>query len=69
MPARIVLRCPGCKARIKAPAELLGTNRTCPGCRTWFIVRSQPIEDSGPLLAVGRGTGDEPHTPDRGARR
>jgi hypothetical protein len=61
MPARIILRCPGCKARIKAPIELLGTNRTCPGCHTWFVVRNQPIEDSGPLLAAARaGATDEP---------
>ena len=52
MSARITLRCPGCKARIKAPAELIGRRRNCPGCNTPFVVRVQPIADSDPLLVA-----------------
>jgi hypothetical protein len=51
MPA-ILLRCPGCNARIKAPAELTGQRRQCPGCQTPFVVRHEPPEDCGPVLAT-----------------
>jgi hypothetical protein len=49
MPA-IIFRCPGCGARIKAPGELLGETRRCPGCNTPFVVRVPTPPDSGPLL-------------------
>jgi hypothetical protein len=55
MPAFILLRYPGCRARIKAPPELLGQRRNCPVCNTPFVVRGQRPTDSGPLLA-----GDDP---------
>jgi hypothetical protein len=51
MPA-IIFRCPGCNARIKAPAQLLGKERQCPGCNTPFVVRTEPEEDAGPVLIV-----------------
>jgi hypothetical protein len=51
MPTFILLRCPGCKARIKVPPELLGQRRNCPGCHTPFVVRAQVPPDSGPVLA------------------
>ena len=54
MPA-IILRCPGCNARIKAPLNLLGRWRVCPGCNTRFIVRneakSKPV-DAQPVLVA-----------------
>jgi hypothetical protein len=46
----IIFRCPGCRARIKAPPELLGQRRNCPGCNTPFVVRVPAPPDSGPLL-------------------
>jgi hypothetical protein len=46
----ILLRCPGCNARIKAPVQLLGQQRSCPGCQTPFLVRFHPPEDAGPVL-------------------
>jgi hypothetical protein len=52
MPAKIILRCPGCKARIKAPSQLLGQRRNCPGCDTPFVVRIQPRQDSDPILVA-----------------
>jgi hypothetical protein len=52
MPTKIAMRCPGCKARIKAPVELLGHHRKCPGCATPFIVQSQPPQDSDVALVV-----------------
>jgi len=52
MPTTIVLRCPGCRARIKAPRQLIGQRRNCPGCDTPFVVRVQPIQDSDPLLVA-----------------
>jgi hypothetical protein len=50
MPATITFRCPGCNARIKAPAELLGQKRQCPGCKTQFTVRVSTPPDNGPIL-------------------
>lgn len=59
MSAKIVFRCPGCDAKISAPIELFGKERTCPGCSTAFIVRAQhsptrarPVVDSDPLLVA-----------------
>jgi hypothetical protein len=41
----IILRCPACQARIKAPIQLLGLHRPGPGCKTEFVVRPQPRLD------------------------
>jgi hypothetical protein len=51
MPSPIRFRCPGCRARIKAPAQLLGHHRNCPGCGQAFVVRREPPADSSPMLA------------------
>jgi hypothetical protein len=51
MPAAIITRCPGCNARIKAPYQLLGQRRMCPGCGTPFVVRVHVPADTGPVLA------------------
>jgi DNA-directed RNA polymerase subunit RPC12/RpoP len=48
--ARITFRCGGCQARIKAPYQLHGQRRSCPGCGHRFIVRAQRPQDSGPVL-------------------
>jgi hypothetical protein len=47
----IRFRCPGCNAGIKAPPQLLGHLRACPGCGRRFIVHRQAPDDAGPLLA------------------
>ena len=49
---KIILRCPGCDARIKAPWQLAGQRRNCPGCGTPFVVRPQRPEDSDPILVT-----------------
>jgi DNA-directed RNA polymerase subunit RPC12/RpoP len=43
-------RCGGCRARIKAPRQMRGQRRACPGCGHRFVVQPQRIEDSGPVL-------------------
>ncbi len=43
-------RCPGCGARIKAPLAMRGQRRTCPGCKTSFVLTLQPPEDEGTKL-------------------
>jgi hypothetical protein len=43
--------CPGCRARIKAPAQLLGRPANCPGCGRRLVVRPEAPIDSGPVLA------------------
>jgi hypothetical protein len=52
MAITIVLRCPGCSARIKAPWQLVGQRRRCPGCCTSFVVRAERPPDSGPMLVT-----------------
>jgi DNA-binding response OmpR family regulator len=52
-------RCPGCGARIKAAAELLGKMRICPGCQQPMLVKAKPPEDEGPKLVIDV---DEPPT-------
>jgi hypothetical protein len=46
----ISLRCPSCNARIKAPIQLLGQRRACPGCACQFVVRLEVPAEEGPVL-------------------
>jgi hypothetical protein len=46
----IRVRCPACRARIKAPAELIGQRRPCPRCKKSLEVRMSPPDDLGPVL-------------------
>jgi uncharacterized paraquat-inducible protein A len=46
----IHVRCPACRARIKAPAQLIGQTRPCPRCKQSLEVRMSPPEDRGPVL-------------------
>jgi hypothetical protein len=48
--SHLSIRCGGCQARIKAPVQLHGQSRACPGCGHRFIVRVQRPQDCGPLL-------------------
>jgi hypothetical protein len=48
--SHITFRCTGCRARIKAPAQLRGQTRSCPGCGARFVVQPQRLEDAGPAL-------------------
>jgi CheY-like chemotaxis protein len=48
----IQIRCPGCNARIKAPAQLNGQKRKCPGCGELLLIQRKPVEDSEPLLSA-----------------
>lgn len=60
MQAKILFQCPSCMAKIKAPAQLIGQRRNCPGCGNSFLVREQPSRkansefylpgDSDPML-------------------
>jgi hypothetical protein len=60
MPATIILHCPGCSARIKAPTQLVGQLRHCPGCGTPFVVRAQRPSDSAPILVTSDQWEDRP---------
>lgn len=46
----ISFRCRSCNARIKAPLELRGQTRSCPGCGYRVVVRSGPPQDVGPAF-------------------
>ena len=48
----IKFRCPSCNARIKAPAQLQGQIRRCPGCGNYFTVVATIPQDSGPMLLL-----------------
>jgi hypothetical protein len=45
----VQFRCPHCRARIKAPAKLMGHTRACPGCDEGFAVPRILLEDCGPV--------------------
>jgi hypothetical protein len=47
-----MFRCNGCNARIKAPSQLAGQWRNCPGCHARFQVRNRPPQDSAPVLVA-----------------
>src|SRR2546422_9566360 len=44
--------CPNCGARIKAPLQLNGQRRNCPGCSHTFIVPRLIPEDAEPVLVL-----------------
>ena len=46
----IIVRCPSCDARIKAPLQLIGQWRACPGCGCRFVVQPQVPQEEGPVL-------------------
>jgi hypothetical protein len=46
----IRVRCPTCRARIKAPAQLIGQTHPCPRCKQSLEVKMSPPEDLGPVL-------------------
>jgi hypothetical protein len=48
----IRFHCPGCQARIKAPLQLVGQERSCPGCGDLLLVPPVTPEDSGPVLVL-----------------
>jgi len=50
MHASIQIVCPGCNARIKAPVQLVGQTRACPGCGQPLLVQAVAPKDAGPLL-------------------
>jgi DNA-directed RNA polymerase subunit RPC12/RpoP len=51
----LTIRCPACDARIKAPLQLIGQWRACPGCGCRFVIQPQVPDEEGPILV-----GDEP---------
>jgi hypothetical protein len=58
MAIALIFRCPRCRARIKAPVQLIGQARLCPGCAELFVVPPQAPGDVGPvMLPDGAGPG------------
>lgn len=57
----VSFRCPVCNARIKAPVQLIGQNRSCPRCSHHFVVpRQVPLDETGPVLVAD----DRPYSPE-----
>ena len=69
MPATLSLRCPACKARLKAPARLLGQWRSCPACAKRLLVRVQAPPDAAPVLAAGLAPASAAAGPSASPRR
>jgi DNA-directed RNA polymerase subunit RPC12/RpoP len=61
----ISLRCGGCRARIKAPFQLYGQMRSCPGCGHRFVVQVRRPEDAGPALVYETAPADRTASPGR----
>jgi hypothetical protein len=53
-------RCPGCNARIRAPYQLVGQERACPGCGHRSVVRPPVREEQGPVLVPDEQSGPRP---------
>jgi hypothetical protein len=49
-PTSIRFCCPHCHARIKAPVQMIGLGRDCPGCGGGFTVPRPTRDDSNPIL-------------------
>jgi uncharacterized paraquat-inducible protein A len=52
MSYRIIVRCPGCTALIKAPLQLRGQRRRCPGCQATIHIQDSSPTDSDPVLVT-----------------
>ena len=50
MSSFIRVRCPGCNARIKAPGQMLGMTRACPGCQRRLVIQTKAPDDALPVL-------------------
>jgi len=50
-------RCPGCNVRIRAPYQLVGQERACPGCGRRSVVWIPVPEEQGPLLVPDEQSG------------
>jgi len=50
MTDRLSLRCPGCRAKLRAPRSLLGRNCPCPRCRRHMVVRPAAPADADVVL-------------------
>jgi DNA-directed RNA polymerase subunit RPC12/RpoP len=50
--ASIRFCCAHCQASLKAPAELAGRNRNCPGCGGQIVVPRRIPEDAGAVLVL-----------------
>jgi CheY-like chemotaxis protein len=69
MQSTLIVQCSRCAARIKAPVQLLGQTRNCPGCGQPVMIRLKTPVDSEPLFLHddlpdapaqgGSGGGDE----------
>ena len=58
MTALISFRCHSCNARIKAPDQLAGRSRPCPGCGAALVVPRRIPADAGAVLVAVDGGGD-----------
>lgn len=67
MSSAIIVRCPGCAARIRAPFQLVGLRRQCPGCGALFVIRPQAPPDLGPVFIKEEPRLGEWHQPARPA--
>jgi hypothetical protein len=61
MPTAVTFRCSCCRARIKAPFQIVGQSRACPGCGHNFVVPKVippdaetvlVLDDSGPSMRL-----------------
>jgi hypothetical protein len=56
MPASSIRFCwPSCRARTKAPIQLRGQGRDCPGCGERFVVPRFVPADAAPILVLIEG--------------
>jgi hypothetical protein len=50
MQSTLIVQCCRCAARIKAPIQLLGQTRKCPGCGQPVMIQFKAPVDAEPLL-------------------
>ncbi len=50
MPSSLIVQCCACSARIKAPIQLVGQTRKCPGCGQPVMIQFKAPVDAEPLL-------------------
>lgn len=50
MTTTVSFRCRNCQAQLRAPIQLIGRWKPCPGCQNRLVVPARPLPDSGPVL-------------------
>src|SRR5262245_2466113 len=66
---KLVVTCPSCKTRLKAPASRVGSRSTCPKCRTAVLIEGTPAVTKPGVLVAAAGSDNQEESSTASTRR